>query len=278
MYLRLASEDLLARAILAAEIDCARSSLSDSLEVILNSFACDDNGDRIFVPLTGRQLSEYGPLKNQYALVNTSGQVLLSERDAANYESSPDLTTFLSKYGITLEPTGETQMVENPAYTEALEQWQQDYNDWLASEPNISAYTITTTTSSTDNVLYDIFNRATADCFNSATHEYHYIDSNTGNPVDHYPDPHCYLHVLAHMIELQIIQPGLTAAEEPYHTYNSTSQADPNAYPKTISTPTSLGDYITIDADLINISYINWKPIQGEDQNHANGTELMLLR
>ena len=60
----------------------------------------DQDGEKTYKELTGSALSEYMPLKNQYALVNANGQVLVSELDAENYEKSTNLNEFLAKYGI----------------------------------------------------------------------------------------------------------------------------------------------------------------------------------
>ena len=55
-------------------------------------------GDVVSTALTGASLTNYGELKNQYGLVNTAGQILVSERDAANFENSNTLEEFLDKY------------------------------------------------------------------------------------------------------------------------------------------------------------------------------------
>ena len=45
----------------------------------------DANGDKTYTPLTANVLLSYGDLKNQYALVNTSGQILLPGSDIKTY-------------------------------------------------------------------------------------------------------------------------------------------------------------------------------------------------
>ena len=96
----------------------------------------DENGDKVYVDLTAAQLSNYGPLKNQYALVNPDGQVLVSELDGANYENSRNINEFLDKYGIAPIPTGVTQTVENPAYSDAYTKWAEEHARWAESEPS----------------------------------------------------------------------------------------------------------------------------------------------
>jgi len=61
----------------------------------------DADGDATTTPLTANVLYQYSDLKNQYALVNTSGQVLLSSEDAKNFESADTLDDFLELNGIT---------------------------------------------------------------------------------------------------------------------------------------------------------------------------------
>ena len=52
--------------------------------------------------LTYNSLTKYNPYNNQYALANSSGQVLVSETDAANYVNAQgSLDRFLASYGLT---------------------------------------------------------------------------------------------------------------------------------------------------------------------------------
>lgn len=60
----------------------------------------DSTGDSVKTPLTVATMYEYADGKNQYVLTNNSGKVLLTNKDIKNYESSPNLESFLTKYGI----------------------------------------------------------------------------------------------------------------------------------------------------------------------------------
>ena len=64
----------------------------------------DANNNQAYQQLTFNALTAYNPYNNQYALSNASGNVLLSETDAANYEfaknTSNPLETFLACYGL----------------------------------------------------------------------------------------------------------------------------------------------------------------------------------
>ena len=123
----------------------------------------DQDGEKTCMELTGAALSQYAPLKNQYALVNAHGQVLVSELDAGNYEKSADINEFLACYGIDPIPTGEYKRVKNPDYDAAYEEWQKshgggptsddewekahdeweiEHGEWESSEPNPDDYWI----------------------------------------------------------------------------------------------------------------------------------------
>ena len=61
----------------------------------------DANDNATYQNLTFNALTSFNPYNNQYALINSSGNVLISEIDAQNYrESGGNLNVFLSKYGL----------------------------------------------------------------------------------------------------------------------------------------------------------------------------------
>lgn len=60
----------------------------------------DANDCVSYQALTFNALTSYNPYNNQYALVNSSGQILISETDAANYNNSRNLEEFLGCYGL----------------------------------------------------------------------------------------------------------------------------------------------------------------------------------
>lgn len=119
----------------------------------------DQNGDKTYMELTGAALSQYAPLKNQYALINAHGQILVSELDAANYENSANVNEFLDKYGVKQIPSGQTQSVENPAYQEAYDKWNDEYQEWLSLKPDSTdeKYWSTETFQRENTELYDAF-------------------------------------------------------------------------------------------------------------------------
>jgi len=62
--------------------------------------AFDAQGDAVNTQLSANVLYQYSDMKNQYAIVNNSGQVLISSADARNFETSKNLDEFLGKYGV----------------------------------------------------------------------------------------------------------------------------------------------------------------------------------
>lgn len=62
-----------------------------------------DDGSYKAVSLTPTLLYQYADLKNQYSLVNNSGKVMVSAKDAENFEKSNSLYEFLACYGLVEE-------------------------------------------------------------------------------------------------------------------------------------------------------------------------------
>ena len=140
-------------------------------------------GDKITMPLTGAALTTYGELKNQYGLINSAGQILVSETDAANFQNSNTLEEFLEKYGVLGElGTGDTIQVINPEYEPAWDDYYKELEEWKAKEPDPNSEKYFT--SDVDNELYKKFRAASQSCYNNA------LGGGSG----------CYLHVLAHLM------------------------------------------------------------------------------
>ena len=184
----------------------------------------DSAGNKVTEKLTGTSLSQYAPLKNQYGLINQNNQILVSELDATNYENSANLEEFLDKYGV-LQPEGSGSIVEvkNPEYDVAWEEYDKEYGEWKAKEPNKYDEKYWYETTSTDDELYRKFRAASQSCYNNA------LGGSAG----------CYLHVLAHLIDLECDGDDALAS----------------AYPKNYKT--TLDQDITINAFHINGSAIN---------------------
>ena len=62
----------------------------------------NDNGEKTSISLTPNTLMTYSDLKNQYAMVNSAGQILVSGTDVKNFEESKTLNEFLRASGVQL--------------------------------------------------------------------------------------------------------------------------------------------------------------------------------
>ncbi len=129
-----------AKTSLANETTAASAAYMDALNATeLNYSFYDANGTKISMPLTGAVMYEYSELKNQYGIINQHGQILVSERDAANYENSANVAEFLQKYGFanSFEQTTTTTVtkVDNDGYTEAMEEYEEEVEKLKSEEP-----------------------------------------------------------------------------------------------------------------------------------------------
>ena len=248
---RLSDNELRSQTITAAKMSLANQTTAasrkyiealDAQNLIYSTYDLD--GNKTYVDLTGYQLSQYAPLKNQYGLVNTKGQILVSETDAVNYEASSNINEFLEKYGVNAIDTGEIQTVENPEYKDAYEKWAEEYEEWLKGKPDAANDIYWDINDGTDSELYNIFAEASASCYRAA------ISGTT----------RCYLHVLAHMIDLET---------------NGNGKADTSKYPKERDTTT--GDKITIIGENDGNKGINYSAISGSTlSNGQRATEAMV--
>ena len=112
---RLTNNEFRAQTITNSKLRLAEKSQEASAEYMdaLNSQQLvfgvySDNGEYTTQKLTPALIYDYAPLKNQYALVNPAGKMLVSAVDARNFENSNTLSEFLDNYGL----------LENVEYTE----------------------------------------------------------------------------------------------------------------------------------------------------------------
>lgn len=176
----------------AQDVTRAKTRLSDETDAVHRKYTAaldhkqltylkyDEDGNQKYVHLTGHELTSYSPLKNQYGLINNAGQILVSEKDGANYQDSKNLNEFLEKYGFQPIDTGKTYQYTNPAYTAAYEKYQKDYDEWLSKKPDINDFKILVP--STNNEIYNAVKNS-GGCF-----------SNGMNGLN------CYMHVLSDLI------------------------------------------------------------------------------
>ena len=68
-------------------------------QMMFTNYDADNNTS--YQQLTFNSLTSYNPYNNQYGLVNASGQILVSEKDATNFmNANGDMDKFLSYYGL----------------------------------------------------------------------------------------------------------------------------------------------------------------------------------
>ena len=238
---RLSDNELRSQTITSAKMalanqttEASRNYINALNETKLTYSTYDLDGNKTYVPLTGSQLTTYGELKNQYGIINTNGQILVSETDAANYTSSTNLNEFLTKYGIEKIDSGKTQTVTNPEYADAYEEWKILYDQWIVDEPQQSDYTKEIT--GTDTALYQTFMDASERCYNAAI----------GGKAS------CYLHVLTHMIDLTIEEGGLFGWNfVGYPKEKTTSTGD------TVFIEDAFGSYINSDGKTPNMQAVS---------------------
>ena len=116
---RLSDNELRSQSITNAKLRLATESTDASKAYMeaLNSTQLmyrfyDDTGALSYQSLTANTLLSYHDLKNQYSIVNSAGQILVSGTDVKKYEEASNLTEYLYSYGI--------GKGTNPAYIEAL--------------------------------------------------------------------------------------------------------------------------------------------------------------
>ena len=72
----------------------------------------DGSGNKLTEALTANTILTFADLKNQYAMVNTAGQVLVAGSDIKNFKASKTMADFMYAYGI--------EKVDNPKYPEVM--------------------------------------------------------------------------------------------------------------------------------------------------------------
>ncbi len=231
---RLSDNELRSQTITNAKMSLATKT-SDASSQYMNALnstqlmfsTYDASGNKMTQRLSAVSLATYGELKNQYGVINNAGQIMVSEVDAANYLASATLADFLAKYGVA-EATKTDK--PNPEYIDkATTIWGPDWEIWdnggtgavgglNGREPQQPDFTKVVITKDPNSELYQKFRDASASCYNTA------MGGSSGAG--------CYLHVLAHLLDL---------TEDAANTNWPNS---PAGYPKSYTTTT--GDSISI--------------------------------
>ena len=145
---RLSDNELRSQSLTAAKLALS-SQTADASRKYINALnrnelvyrTYDEAGNKVFVPLTGAQLTSYGEIKNQYGIINNKGQILVSETDAANYKDSANVLEFIQKYGFSNEFKEEVAMQINQGeYNKAMQDYYGEMENWQSKEPQQSDY------------------------------------------------------------------------------------------------------------------------------------------
>ncbi|MBD5402933.1 hypothetical protein HDR58_09080 [bacterium] len=88
----------------------------------------DAKGEATSARLTAGSLYQYTDLKNQYSLVNVTGQVLLPHDDISKFEAADNLDQFLESYGLTKQWKSSTlkdnyELLQSPEYVGYKNDW-----------------------------------------------------------------------------------------------------------------------------------------------------------
>ena len=193
----------------------------------------DANGNKTKTKLTGACLSQYAPLKNQYTLVNSDGQALVSELDATNYKDSANIAEFLEKYGFSNVFEEKVSTVVNEGKLKlANDEYQKAYDAWQAKRPNKDDFYDIQEKYDTNDELYQKFLKGEGLCGAEAKKQGY----------------GCYIHVLAHLLDQWLAQDGNG------NTYDSAN------YPDKKQMKTSTGKDVNIDYDDIQYANISKTP------------------
>ena len=130
---------------LAAKGTEARQEYQDALSskvLVYNGF--DTYGNSVTTPFTPNVIYTYQPMKNQYALVNNSDQILVSHTDAKNFEETNTLGEFLERYGVleTTESVGDNESEQTKYTLNDREKAQWYTNLWYRMNGNKEAVRI----------------------------------------------------------------------------------------------------------------------------------------
>ncbi|MCM1010864.1 MAG: hypothetical protein NC390_08355 [Fusobacterium sp.] len=188
----------------------------------------DDSGIQETVALTFNSMSQYTPLKNQYNLYNTEGQILVSPTDAANFQKSGTLYEFLDCYGLFDRGAGEYQktLEEFQKEMDAYNEKQAEYEDKLNAfkqefgeyQAKLDEYNAKLKEHLDAQQRYEDELKAYQDALNAPKLYSEFTNAVVGN--SHYTaaknnDPGCFLHVLNNLIDYTGSQGGTRA---PYAT------------------------------------------------------------
>lgn len=103
----------------SSQVSEAYINALNQAQMMFTNYDADNNAS--YQQLTFNSLTSYNPYNNQYGLVNASGQILVSERDATNFiNADGDMDKFLKAYGLEQTTTYFDQLEKylNTTYTD----------------------------------------------------------------------------------------------------------------------------------------------------------------
>ena len=128
----------------------------DSDKFVYTAFG--STGEYTATDLTPAVLYQYQPSKNQYAIVNQAGNIMVSSIDAKNFRETDNLAEFLKRYDCLDSVKKETIYIEKSKYEE-----------WQANQPDKTDPVYwTESVEGLNHELYDKFILASAACLGSA--------------------------------------------------------------------------------------------------------------
>ncbi len=96
---QLINNDKMRLATKSAQVSEAYTTALNDAQMMFTNYDADNKTS--FKELTYNALTAYNPYNNQYAISNSSGQVLVSEKDATNFKNANgNLNAFLTSYGL----------------------------------------------------------------------------------------------------------------------------------------------------------------------------------
>lgn len=152
---RLTSNEYESQQLSNAKMRLAMKSEKASAEYIaalderqLQFITYDAKGSKVTQDLTANAIYQYSDMKNQYALVNASGQMMVNRVDAKNFEAANNLDEFLALYGLEKQYKS-TSLASN---AKKLEENAKYYDDWenAVRDAKLADYEINGVTKSSD--------------------------------------------------------------------------------------------------------------------------------
>lgn len=222
------------------------------------------DGEKTYEALTVAIINQYAPLKNQYGIIDNHGKLLVKNDDGENFKKSKDIYEFLGlqeliDYPALVESNKKLENLLNQISTKDIlmneqkeilyvNEWtgtdlegneidgkgglEGQLVDWNTRKPSDKDDKYLIETPGTSNDLYLKFEAASQSCYMNA------MKGHSG----------CYLHVLAHMLDLE---------KREIYTINTGKIERERVKEFSQNYETSLGDNITITHNNINGSAIS---------------------